>query len=133
MLRGIYNFSKFRFSKDPAFSNNPLPGIPEHFVRGELVYEHPSGVYFGPNMELSGDYAVDMNHTLFTYPYALLGLKGGYRTQKGFSFFVEVKNLTDEIYASSTGIIANSGGADSAQFLPGDGRSVISGIEFKWG
>lgn len=133
VLRGIWNFSKFRFSKDPAFSNNPLPGIPEQFVRFELMYEHPSGIYFGPNSELSSDYAVDMNHTLFTYPYALLGLKGGYKTKKGLSFFVEAKNLTNEIYAATTGIIANAGGADAAQFLPGDGRTVISGVEFKWG
>lgn len=133
VLRGIYNWSRFRFSKDPAFSNNPLPGIPQHFIRAELMYEHPSGIYFGPNTELSTDYAVDMNRTLFTYPYALLGLKGGYRPQKGLSFFVEAKNLTNEIYAATTGVIANAGGVDAAQFLPGDGRTVVSGVEFKWG
>lgn len=132
ILRGVYNWSRFRFSKDPAFSNNPLPGIPEHFLKTEIVYEHPRGFYLGPNMEFASRYAVDMNHSLFTYPYALLGLKGGYRTKKGLSFFVEAKNLTNEIYAATTGIIANAGGADSAQFLPGDGRTVISGMEFKW-
>lgn len=133
VLRGIYNWSRFRFSDDPAFSDNPLPGIPEHFIRFELMYEHPSGIYFGPNMEFASEYAVDMNNTLFTYPYALLGLKAGYRVTKGFSVFIEAKNLTNETYAATTGIINNAGGADSAQFLPGDGRSVFSGVEFRWG
>lgn len=133
VLRGIYNWSRFRFSNDPAFSDNPLPGIPEHFIRAELMYEHPSGIYFGPNMEWTPvEYAVDMNNTLFTYPYALLGLKAGYRTKKGISFFIEAKNLTNEIYAATTGVINNANGADSAQFLPGDGRTVISGVEFRW-
>jgi iron complex outermembrane receptor protein len=133
VVRGIYNWSRFRFSNDPAFSDNPLPGIPEHFIRAELTYEHPFGIYFGPNMEWTPvDYAVDMNNTLFADSYALLGLKGGYRTKKGVSFFVEAKNLTNEIYAATTGIINNAGGLDSAQFLPGDGRAVYSGVEFRW-
>lgn len=134
VLRGVYNWSRFRFVNDPAYSDNPLPGIPEHFTRFELVYEHPRGFYLGPNVEWSfKQYAADMNNTLFAKPYALLGLKGGYRTKKGISFFVEGRNLTNEIYASTTGIIADARGLDSAQFYPGDGRSVYSGIEIRWG
>lgn len=134
VLRGIYNWSRFRFSDDPAFSDNPLPGIPEHFMRAELVYEHPSGIYAGPNLEWSfKQYPVDMNNTLFADRYTLLGVKGGYRTKKGISFFVEGRNLTNEIYASTAGIINDAGGRDSAQFLPGDGRSVYAGMEFRWG
>lgn len=131
-LRGIYNWSFFNFSNDPVYSDNPLPGIPEHFVRLELAYEHPCGIYFGPNTELASKFAVDMNRTLFTYPYALLGLKGGYRTKKGISLFVEARNLTNEIYAATTGVIADARGIDSAQFLPGDGRSITSGVELRW-
>ena len=133
VLRGIYNWSRFRFSDDPLYSDNDLPGIPEHFIRGELVYEHPCGFYLGPNLEWTPvGYAVDMNNSWFTYPYALLGLKGGYRTKNGISFFVEAKNLTNETYAATTGVIADARGRDTAQFLPGDGRTVISGIEWKW-
>jgi iron complex outermembrane recepter protein len=134
MLRGIYNWSEFAFENDPAFSDNPLPGIPSHFIRMELLYEHPRGFYFGPNLEWTPvEYAVDMNQTLFTYPFALMGIKGGYRMKNGLSFFVEAKNLTNETYAATTGVINNANGQDSAQFLPGDGRTIITGIEFKWG
>ncbi len=133
VFRGIYNWSRFNFDDDPVFSDNPLPGIPEHFFRFELNYEHPRGFYFGPNVEFANKYAVDMNQTLFTYPYALFGLKGGYRMKNGLSFFIEGRNLTNEIYAATTGIITNAGGADSAQFLPGDGRAIYTGVEFRWG
>ncbi len=133
VLRGIYNWSRFDFINDPAFSNNPLPGIPEHFLRSELTYEHPFGIYFGPNLEwVFQQYAADMNRTLFADPYAIMGLKAGYRTKKGFSFFVEAKNLTNKNYAATTGVIADARGQDSAQFLPGEGRAWISGIEWKW-
>lgn len=133
-VRGVYNWSRFRFSDDPAFSDNPLPGIPEHFLRAELVYEHPGGFYFGPNLEWTfRKYPVDMANTLFADSYAILGVKGGYRTKNGLSFFVEGRNLTDETYAATTGVINNANGADSAQFLPGDGRGVYSGVEFRWG
>lgn len=133
-LRTAYMWSHFRFDGDQAFSNNQLPGIPEHFLRAELVYEHPSGFYLGPNLEWSiSDYAVDMANTLFADSYATLGVKGGYRTKQGISFFVEGRNLTNEIYANTTGVTANAAGRDSAQFLPGDARSVYAGMEVRWG
>ncbi len=133
-VRASYLWNRFRFNNDQAFSNNPLPGIPEHFLRAELVYEHPSGLYFGPNLEWSMKrYSVDMANTLFADGYATLGVKGGYRTKRGISFFVEGRNLTNEIYANTTGVTANAAGRDSAQFLPGDARSVYAGVEVRWG
>jgi len=133
-LRNAYNWSRFRFDGDQAYSENPLPGIPEHFLRAELVYEHPSGLYAGPNIEWGmKKYAVDMANTLFTDPYAILGVKGGFRVNEGLSFFVEGRNLTNQIYAATTGVIADARGRDSAQFLPGDGRSIYAGMEFRWG
>jgi len=133
-LRNAYTWSRFRFDGDQAYSENPLPGLPEHFLRSELVYEHPSGIYVGPNLEwVMKKYAVDMANTLFTDPYATLGVKGGYRVNEGLSFFVEGRNLTNEIYAATTGVIADARGRDSAQFMPGDGRSVYAGVEFRWG
>lgn len=133
ILRSIYNWSRFRFDDDRVYGNNALPGIPENFFRGELNYEHPRGIYFGPNVEwVFQQYPVDMANSLEANNYILLGLKGGYRTKKGISFFVEAKNLTDKHYVATTGVIADARGRDSAQFLPGDGRTVISGVEFRW-
>jgi iron complex outermembrane receptor protein len=62
--------------------------------------------------------------------HALWGLKVGRDAGRGISWFVEGRNLADRVYASTTGVIADARGLDSAQFLPGDGRSVYAGISW---
>ncbi len=132
-LHGIYTWSRFVFEKDPVYSTNHLPGIPDHFLRAELLYEHPIGFYAGPNLEWSlTEYPVDLANTLYAARHAILGLKAGYRTRKGASVFIEAKNLTDERYAATTGVIADARGLDSAQFLPGNGRTWLAGVEWRW-
>lgn len=133
-LRGIYNWSSFHFSGDDVYGNNQLPGLPAHFMRMELVYEHPSGFYFGPNMERSlSKYPIDMANTFYADPYTIWGLKAGYKTKHGFSVFVEAKNLSDKIYAASTSIVNNAAGLDTnAVFNPGNGRAVYGGVEWKY-
>lgn len=135
VLRGNYLWSRFRFQDDGTFANNQLPGIPEHYLRAELNYEHPNGLYFGPNLEyVPAKYPVDMANRLFADPYALLGLKAGWRAKKGLNAFVEVRNLTDKRYAATTGVLTDSAlpGAVAAQFLPGDGRAIYTGLEWRW-
>jgi len=131
-LRQIYLWNDFDFDGDAVFGDNQLAGIPEHFYRAEFLYHFPWGFYFGPNVEwVPGDYPVDHANTLFADSYAIMGLKGGYRSKRGFGFFIEGRNLTDNNYAATTGVIDNARGRDSAQFLPGDGASVFAGIEWR--
>lgn len=131
-LRQTYLFNDFRFDNDGDFGDNELPGVPRHYYRAELLYEHPCGFYAGPNVEwVPQSYFVDMDNSLEADGYALLGFKVGYRTPKGISLFVEVKNLTDETYASTTGVLKTAA-ANSAVFFPGDGRAVYAGVEWKW-
>lgn len=133
VLRQVYNWSRFVFDGDPVFGDNQLAGIPEHFLRTELLWDSPSGFYGGPNVEwVPEDYPVDHANTLFADAYTVLGFKLGYRAGQGWAGFVEGKNLTDETYAATTGVIADARGRDSAQFLPGDGASVFAGIEYRW-
>jgi len=133
VLRQVYNWSRFRFGGDPAYGNNQLAGLPEHVVKAELSYERASGFYGGPSVEWVPDrYPVDHANTLFADPYTLLGLKLGWRAPGGWAAFLEGKNLTDETYAATTGVIADARGRDSAQFLPGDGASVFAGLEYRW-
>lgn len=132
VLRQVYLWNNFHFDGDATFGDNQLPGIPEHYYRAELVYEHPSGFYVGPNVEwVMKKYNVDSAETLFADPYALVGFKVGYRSERGFSFYVEAKNLTDKKYAATTGVVQQAL-ADSALFLPGDGRGYFAGVEFRW-
>jgi iron complex outermembrane recepter protein len=130
--RQVYNWSRFVFQEDPTFRDGALAGMPEHFFRTEVLLER--GAYYGgPNLEWVPDrYPVDHANTLFADPYTLVGLKLGYRAESGLGGFIEGRNLTDETYAPTTGVIADAGGRDSAQFLPGDGRSVFAGIDFRW-
>ena len=133
VLRQAYMWNDFRFDNDPTYGNNRLPGIPEHYLRTELRYEHPSGFYAGPNVEWSATrIPVDLANTLSADAYALMGFRAGYRTKQGFSAYFEAKNLTDEKYAATTGVIENARGIDTAQFYPGDGRAFFGGVEYQF-
>ncbi|MXS85895.1 TonB-dependent receptor [Nitrosomonas sp. HPC101] len=131
-LRQMYMFNDFKFDGDPAFGNNQLAGIPRHFYKAELTYRHADGYYIGPNVEWSPEkYYVDHANTVHADSYALLGFKIGKRSRTGFSWFAEARNLTDEKYAATTGVIENARGIDQAQYLPGDGRSFFAGLEYR--
>lgn len=129
--RQHYLWNDFHFDGDRSYGNQALPGIPRHYYRAELLYEHPGGLYFGPNVEwVPSDYSVDSAGTEFAESYALLGFKVGYRSERGWSAFVEAKNLTDKTYASTTGVVNRYAG--EGIYFPGDGRSVYAGLEWKW-
>ncbi len=133
LLRVNYLWNNFQYVNDAVYGNNALPGIPEHYIRAELVYEHPSGFYIGPNFEyVPIGYSIDSAGTVFTDSYALLGAKIGWRSPKGFSAYFEIKNIVDTNYTATTGVVADAGGVDVAQFLPGEGRGFYAGVEWRW-
>ncbi|MBA4130771.1 MAG: TonB-dependent receptor [Hyphomicrobium sp.] len=132
-LNSAYTFSDFRFDNDPDFGNNELPGAPRHYLRAELLYKHPSGVYAGPNVEWSPEaFYVDSANTVKTTSYALLGAKLGFDNGGQWSAYVEGRNLTDENYIASASIATVANPATSALFEPGTGRAVYGGIQFRW-
>lgn len=134
LLRQNFFWNDFRFNGNATYGDRLLPGYAPFYYRAEMLYEHPCGFYFGPNVEWSPHrYAVDLARTTFADPYALLGLKLGFRTKKGLSFFVEARNLTDETYSPTTNVVQDATvGANNQVFLPGDGRAFYGGVEFKW-
>jgi iron complex outermembrane receptor protein len=133
VFQSAWTYGDFRFDDDLKYGNNKIAGLPPHLIRGELLWKSRDGWYAGPTFEWVPVKAfIDHRNTFAADPYALLGFKFGQRRDKGFSWFVEARNLTNERYASTTGVIENAGGIDQAQFLPGDGRSVFGGIEWKW-
>lgn len=135
-LRGAWTYGRFKFDDDKVYGDNTIAGLPPHLIRGELIWENKAGYYAGPTIEWVPVKAyVDQANTLSADPYALLGFKIGRRQETGLSWFIEAKNLTDEHYAATTGVVANAGvdpANTSRNFLPGDGRSVFAGIEWKW-
>lgn len=133
VLRQAYTFSDFRFDDDPAFGDNKLPGIPRHYYRAELIYSSPLGFFIGPNVEwVPQSYWIDNANTVKTKAYALLGARAGYDFGNGLRVFLDARNLTDENYISSVGVVPVATPANANVFNPGDGRGVYAGLEFRW-
>lgn len=131
-LNVAYTFNDFRFDHDPVFGNNQLPGAPRHYLRAELLYKHPTGLYVGPNVEwVPQAYFVDSMNTLTTEPYALLGLKAGFDNGGPISAYIEGRNLTNKTYIASASIIDRAT-ATSPLFEPGTGRAVYAGMRYRW-
>jgi iron complex outermembrane recepter protein len=101
-------------------------------MRAELLYKHPTGWFFGPNIEyVPQAYFVDSINSMTVDPYMLWGLRGGFDSGKNFSFYIEGRNLSDRTYVSSVSII-NVANPQLALFDPGSGRAVFAGAKYKW-
>lgn len=132
-LRPIYTWSHFKFRNDPVYGNGHLPGIPEHLILAELGYQHPVGAFIALNLEwVPFKYPSDYANSFNADRYATWGIKAGYRRDTGVSFFVEVRNLTDQRYVNSVNQVADAGGVDGANFHPGYARAYYAGMEVRW-
>jgi iron complex outermembrane receptor protein len=130
-LQFAYTFNDFRFDGDRSFGNNQLPGAPRHFLRAELLYKHPSGYFFGPNVEwVPESYFVDSANTLKTESYLLWGLKAGYDNGEWFSAYIEGRNLGNRKYIASASIIDRAN-PTLPLFEPGTGLGVFGGVRFR--
>ena len=131
-LNLAYTLNDFHFDDDAQFGDNVLPGAPRHYLRAELLYKHPNGIFFGPNLEwVPQAYFVDNENTVKTTAYTLWGLKLGYDNGGPVSAYIEGRNLSDEAYIASTSITGLAAPA-SALFEPGTGRSVFAGVRYRW-
>lgn len=131
--RMAYTWSDFHFDGDDQWGDNTIPGVPEHYLRAELRYDHAGGWYIAPNVEASpSDYYVDMANTLEAEAYAILGLTAGVDINEQVALFFDARNLTDERYAATTGVITSPTATNQALFIPGDGRSFYAGLRYKF-
>jgi iron complex outermembrane receptor protein len=133
-LEQTYTLNDLRFDGDAVYGNNRIAVIPIHLYEASLTYEHPAGFYAGPNARWNiTKYPVDHANTLYADAYALFGFRTGYISKKGFSVFLEARNLADKRYASDVDPIPDartSAGGDNEIFHPGDGRSFYGGISW---
>jgi iron complex outermembrane recepter protein len=132
-----WTYGRFTFDEQRTsaydYSRNTIAGLPQHLIHAELLWKNAAGYYAGPTGDwVPQDYFIDHRNTFSADGYTTVGFKFGRRVDEGISWFIEAKNLTNEVYASTTGVIDNANGADQAQFLPGDGRSIFAGIEAKF-
>jgi iron complex outermembrane recepter protein len=133
-LEQSYTLNDLQMDQNTVYGDNRLPGIPVHVYEAQLLYQGPSGFYAGPNLQCNlSRYPVDEANTLFADPYVLLGFRAGFRRPSGFSVFVDCRNLTNQIYAASVDVIADTRTEPNPEiFHPGDGRSFYGGVSWSW-
>jgi len=129
-LNGLLN--DFRFRNDPTYGNRRLPGVPRYVARAQLGYRLAGGALLAVNAEGASGHAVDFADTLRADRYGIWGAKATGHITSSLSWFAEGRNLADRKYAATTGVIRDARGADSPQFLPGDGRSFYAGLDWKF-
>jgi iron complex outermembrane receptor protein len=128
--RAAYTWSRFVFVDDVNFGDNDLPGAPRHFLRAELRYDHRSGFWIAPGVEVVPQgYFVNSENTKRTSPYELFGVRLGYdHARSGLGVFFEARNLADTRYISS--VVVDS--AAGRYIEPGDGRAFYGGVAWRW-
>lgn len=125
-------WNHFRFRDDAVYGNNALPGIPKYFGRAQAGWRFAQGTLLALHAEGSSGYPIDFTNSFGAKRYVIWGLRASGDVVKGLSWFVDGRNLSDKHYASATGVVRNAGGADTAQFMPGDGRAVYAGLDWKF-
>ena len=125
-----YTYNDFKFADDDLFGNNELPGIPQHFLRAEVMVQTEAGFYFGPTLDYSSDWYADFANSFKANAYTLIGAKLGYVFNNDVRLFAQAINLTDKEYASNTSIAAFAD-ENSSLFNPGLERSIFFGLEWK--
>lgn len=131
-----YTLNHFQHKNDDTFNNNRLPVIPQHFGSVHVTYQHPSGVYVGPDVEFASSVYADQANTLKAAGYGIVNFTLGYaHPSSRFTVFLNARNLADKNYAASTEFIAKpkaQAKTTQAAFNPGLERSLFVGAKILW-
>lgn len=121
-------WNRFRFDNDDSFGDNTLPAAPKFAMKGEVLYRHNNGFYFGPTVDYVSERYADFANSYKVGSYTLFGLKSGW-SDDNFRVFAEVKNLFERDYIASHGVRAIASDSD-AILNPGAPLSAYVGIEY---
>lgn len=132
-LRATYLWSDFRFDEDAAFGDNRLAGVPPHSLNAQLAWSPTPWLTISPRLEWrTGTIWIDHANTVGDDGYALahLGVSGD--LPGAVEWFVDVRNLADKEYISTTLVRDDVNGADSTSYFPGEPRSVFGGLRWRY-
>ncbi|QHE94717.1 TonB-dependent receptor [Pandoraea fibrosis] len=130
-LSQIWNYSDFRFRDDPQYGNNRIAGVPTNVLRTTLGYALSNRFQISASLDWVPTGAwVDYANTMRVPGYTLLGVQASYLIQRGVTFYVDARNLTDKRYVTDFSTVTDARTANTAVFYPGDGRSVFAGVRF---
>lgn len=129
-LRQTWTWSDFRFRNDVQYGDNRLPIVPQHFLRTELRYGHPTGWFIAPSVEWSASkIEVDYVNATEAPAYAVVNLNAGWAITERLTAFIDIRNVGDKAYISNVQAQIRANAA-SAAYWPGDGRSAFGGLAF---
>ncbi|WP_237165229.1 TonB-dependent receptor domain-containing protein [Pandoraea vervacti] len=127
----LWNYSDFRFQNDPQYGNNRIAGVPTHVLRTTLGYALTNRLQVSASLDWVPTGAwVDYANTMRVPAYTLIGLQASYQLERGVTFYVDARNLTDKRYVSDFSTVTDARTANTAVFYPGDGRSMFAGVRF---
>jgi iron complex outermembrane recepter protein len=130
--RLAYTYQDFRFDGDAKYGNNTLAGTVPHTVNASLRYAFLPNFFVETEVSWRPEgFYIDNGHALKSDGFATLGLRANYDINDKYSVYGEVRNVTDEVYASS-GLVVGDANPGQTAFLPGDGRSFIIGLKGKF-
>ncbi|VVD65303.1 TonB-dependent receptor [Pandoraea communis] len=130
-LSQIWNYSDFRFRDDPQYGNNRIAGVPTNVLRTTLGYALSNRFQISASLDWVPTGAwVDYANTMRVPGYTLLGVQASYLIQRGVTFYVDARNLTDKRYVTDFSTVTDARMTNTAVFYPGDGRSVFAGVRF---
>jgi iron complex outermembrane recepter protein len=129
-LHAAYTFSRFVFVDDVNFGSNHLPGVPPHFMRAEVRYDHQSGFWAAPYVEVvPQSYFVNSQNDARARSYTTMGTRLGYTYAPWqLTAFFEGRNLNNVVYTSS--VVVDD--ANRRFFEPADGRAFYGGLEWRF-
>ena len=124
------SINDFSFDDDAIYSNNELPAAPDYAIRGELLYRHASGFWFGPTFDLVGERWADFVNSYKVDGYALLGLRTGWSSDR-WRVYAEIRNLLDKDYIASHSV-RDIAGPDAQILDPGAPLSAFAGVQLRF-
>lgn len=122
-------WNRFRFDDDENYGDKTLPAAPKFSMKGEMLYRHKNGFYFGPTVDYVSERYADFENSYKINSYTLFGLKSGW-SNNNFKVFAEVRNLFEKDYIASHGVETLST-PDSDILSPGAPLSGYVGIEYR--
>lgn len=131
-LAANYLYNDFRFAQDPVYGDNAIAGVPPQQLRAALRWKPGDRFHVEPDLEwVPQGYCVDHANSFRAPGFATFGLKLGGDIGARWQWFADLRNLGDRRWIASTNVVADAGGLDGRNFLPGDGRSLYVGVEFR--
>jgi iron complex outermembrane recepter protein len=127
-LRVAYTYARYLFEDDVQFEGNQIPGAPEHHLRAEVRYQHPSGFSLAPRVEWVPDsYFINSENTQANSGWATFGVRAEYDFSRlGLTAFASAENLTNQNYSGSVQVDNAAG----LSYEPADARGLYLG--FRW-